>query len=133
MFPQFKCHTVLFDPLIGPYQSWSGPRSNGNERVFHIPQISKAGVSPSDCLISYPGHLLGRSYPSAEIQSVYSTASPTQLTGLNLSLMSVRFCVCTNLFTPFNVHFIEQKQLFVCTCNEKNSNKSYLKLKNEEK
>ena len=26
------------------------------------------------CLVSYPGHLLGKSYPSAERQSVYSTA-----------------------------------------------------------
>ena len=37
---------------------WSGPGSNGREGVLHIPQISKAGASPSDCLISYPGHLL---------------------------------------------------------------------------
>ena len=29
---------------------------------------------PSDCLVSYPGHSLGESYPSAEIQSVYSAA-----------------------------------------------------------
>ena len=27
---------------------------------------------PSNCLVSYPGHLLGESYPSAEMQSVYS-------------------------------------------------------------
>ena len=31
--------------------------------------------SPSDCLVSYPRHSLGESCPSAEIQSVYSTAS----------------------------------------------------------
>ena len=31
----------------------SGYESNGNERVLHIPQISKAGASPSDCLVSY--------------------------------------------------------------------------------
>ena len=36
----------------------SGPGSNGNERVFYIPQIFKAGTLPSDCLMSYPGHLL---------------------------------------------------------------------------
>ena len=28
-----------------------------------------------DCLVSYPGHLLGESYPSVEIQFVYSTAT----------------------------------------------------------
>ena len=33
----------------------------------------KAGTSPSDCLVSYPGHSLGGSYPSADVQSVIST------------------------------------------------------------
>ena len=38
-----------------------------------FPRIT--GTSPSDCLVSYPGHaLVGGSYPSAEVQSVYSTA-----------------------------------------------------------
>ena len=42
----------------------------------YIPQSSSiAGTSPSDCLVSYPGHSLGGgSYSSAEKQSVYSTA-----------------------------------------------------------
>ena len=53
----------------------SVPESNGNEGVLYIPQISKAGVLPSNGLMSYPGHLLGVSYPSAEMQLVYSTAS----------------------------------------------------------
>ena len=53
----------------------SGPGSNGNEVVLLIPQSSCiTGTSPSDCLVSYLGHLLGESYPSAEKQSVYSTA-----------------------------------------------------------
>ena len=34
----------------------------------------KAQTSPSDCFVSYLGHSLGGSYPSAEKQSVYSTA-----------------------------------------------------------
>ena len=39
-------------------QSQSGPRSDGNEGVLHIPQNSSiSGTSPSDCLVSYPGHL----------------------------------------------------------------------------
>ena len=37
----------------------SGSRSNGNEGVLHILEISKAGASPSDGLMSYTGHLLG--------------------------------------------------------------------------
>ena len=46
--------------------------TDGNEGVLRIPQSSSiAGTSPSDCL----GHSLGvGSYPSAEKQSVYSTA-----------------------------------------------------------
>ena len=36
----------------------SGPGSNGNEGVLRIPQITPAllGTSPSDSLVSYPGH-----------------------------------------------------------------------------
>ena len=54
----------------------SGPWSNGNEEVLLIPQSpSITGTSPSDCLVSYLGHLLGSgSYPSAEVQSMYFTA-----------------------------------------------------------
>ena len=73
---------ILFNPSIGPLSGattpgQSGPGSNGNEGVLRIPQSSSiAGTSPSDCLVSYPGHLLrgGGSYPSAEVPSVYSTA-----------------------------------------------------------
>ena len=60
----------------------SAPRSDGNEGVLHIPQRSSiTGTLPSDCLVSYPGHLLGVPYPSAEMQSVYSTALPTSWLG----------------------------------------------------
>ena len=31
----------------------SGPEGNGNEGVLYIPQIAKAGASPSDCFVSY--------------------------------------------------------------------------------
>ena len=52
----------------------SEPASNGNEGVLHIPQSSNiTGTSQSDCLVSYPGHSLRGFYPSAEVQSVYST------------------------------------------------------------
>ena len=37
----------------------SGPGSDGNEGVLLIPQSSCiAGTSSSDCLVSYPGHLM---------------------------------------------------------------------------
>ena len=54
-----------------------GPGSEGNEEVLCISQsCSITEASPSDCLVSFPGHSLGESYPFAEIQSVYS-AAPT--------------------------------------------------------
>ena len=57
-----------------PGQSWPG--NDGNEGVLCIPQISSiTGISLSDCLVSYPGHLLGEFYPSTEVQLVYSAAS----------------------------------------------------------
>ena len=53
----------------------SEPGSNGNEGVLCISQSSSiTGASPSDCLVSYLGHSLGKFYPSAEKQSVYSAA-----------------------------------------------------------
>ena len=53
----------------------SGPRNDGNGRFLPISQrYSITGTSPSDCLVSYTGHSFGgRSYPAAEMQSVYST------------------------------------------------------------
>ena len=74
---QFKCQTVLSNTQIGSYQVpplWIrvdlGVIANG---VFHILQsVSITGASPSDCSVSYPRTSLG--YPSAEMQSVYSTA-----------------------------------------------------------
>ena len=45
--------------------------------ILRIAQsFSIAGASQSDGLVSYPGHSLEESYPSAEIQSVNS-ATPT--------------------------------------------------------
>ena len=52
--------------------SQSGPGSNGIERVGHIPEIYKAGASPSDGLMSYSGHSFGWGLTA---QSVYSTAT----------------------------------------------------------
>ena len=53
----------------------SGPESNGNKGVLCIPQRSSiTGTLPLDCLVSYLRHSLGKSYPSAEMQLVYSAA-----------------------------------------------------------
>ena len=64
----------------------SGPESNGNEGVPRFPQSSKTGASPSDCLVSYPGHSLEESYPSTEMQLVYSTAQADTSTGHSLGM-----------------------------------------------
>ena len=66
--------TVLFQTIQFSISTQSRPWNVGNEMALHIPQNSSiTGTSPSDCLVSYPEHL-GESYPSAEMQSVYSTA-----------------------------------------------------------
>ena len=49
------------------------PGSNDVHGMLHIPQSSKTGASPSDNLMSYPGHSLEESYPSTEMQLAYST------------------------------------------------------------
>ena len=52
-----------------------GPGSDSNEVVQRICQSSNiTGASPSDYLLSYPGHALRESYLSLEMQSVCSTA-----------------------------------------------------------
>ena len=52
----------------------SGPGNYGNKGLHRILQGSSiTGASPSDCLVSYPGHSLAKFDPSEEMQSVYST------------------------------------------------------------
>ena len=73
---------VLFDPYIGSYKVLprkSGPNTNGNEGVLHIPQSSKSGSSPSDCFVSYPVHSLGVSYPSEKYSQYILWPQPTEL------------------------------------------------------
>ena len=80
------CHSRSTGSLVG---GWGLLLCRGAVSVFYslsregkatnrysaFPQsTSITGTSPSDCLVSYPGHSLGRSYPSAEKQSVYSAA-----------------------------------------------------------
>ena len=53
----------------------SEPGSDGSKGVLRNPlRSSITGASSSDCLVSYPGQTLEESYPSEEMQSVYSTA-----------------------------------------------------------
>ena len=47
-----------------------------------LQSTSITGVSPSDCLVSYPGHLLEESYLSAEMQSVYFAVSANLPAGI---------------------------------------------------
>ena len=55
----------------------SGPGSDGNEGVFHIPQSSSiTGTSPSDCLVSYLRHSFGVVLPlSREAVDVFYSSS----------------------------------------------------------
>ena len=80
---QFKSQTVLFDPLIEPYQV--------------LPLLSRVqlramakGTPPSsklqhywsltiECLVSYLRHSLGDSYPFSEMQLAYSTTPANRL------------------------------------------------------
>ena len=67
-------HSILSG---APNLGQSGHGNDGNEEVLCIPQSSSiTGASTSDCFVSYPEHPLGVWYPSAEIQSVYSTDPP---------------------------------------------------------
>ena len=43
--------------------------------VLHIPQTSKDGASPSDCLVSYPRHSLGVLPVCRDVDSVFSRHS----------------------------------------------------------
>ena len=53
----------------------SEPGSDGNQEVFCIHQsFCISGASLSDWLMSYAGHSFEKSYPSVEMQSVYSEA-----------------------------------------------------------
>ena len=59
---QFSCiwlrDSILSSSATTPSQS--GPWSDGSEGVLRILQSSSiTGISPPDCLVSFPGHLLG--------------------------------------------------------------------------
>ena len=52
------------DRTLSGATTMGGPGGNGNEGVIYISQSSSiTGTSPSDCLVSYPGHSLGKVLP----------------------------------------------------------------------
>ena len=62
-----------------------GGGGDGKERVLRISQSSSiTWASSFDYLVSYLGNTLGKSYPSTEMQSVYST---TQADWIRLTLV----------------------------------------------
>ena len=70
-------------PIDGPYQVLP---LHGNEGVHHIPQsYSITETVQSDCFVSYAEHSLGKSYPSAEMKSVYF-AGPADESKMNVKL-----------------------------------------------
>ena len=79
IYTQFKYKTTLFDLQIEPNQvlPLQARVDLGAMAIKGYRQSpSITGASPSDCLVSYPGHsLVGwGSFPSAEMKSVYSIA-----------------------------------------------------------
>ena len=65
---------VLLSGATTTGQIGTGNRSNKN--VLCIPQSPNiTEAEPSNCLLSHPEHMLGESYPSVEMQSVYSIAT----------------------------------------------------------
>ena len=83
IYPQLNLKIVLFQTI----QFSMSTQFNSNWPIGHyqvLPLRTRVDLRaiaikgtphfPSDCLVSYPGHLLGKSYPPAEMQSVYSTA-----------------------------------------------------------
>ena len=76
----------------------SGPGSDGNEGVFHIPQSSSiTGASPSDCLVLYPGHSFffggGAEYSTApdDWANYYETDDSLQLRKLNQNVFNYSY------------------------------------------
>ena len=79
----------------------SGPLSDGSKRILCIPQSSSiTGTSPIDCLVSYPGHLLGSSYPSAEVLSAYSTAVADWTMFICVLIVKIIYCVIVEEEVP---------------------------------
>ena len=87
---------VLCNPLIGPLSGattpdQSGLGSDGNEGVLRIPQSSSiTGTSLSDCLVSYPEHLLEEGVLSLCREAVGVFYSPSRLGKFKFSILKTK-------------------------------------------
>ena len=98
---------VLFNCYIGPLSGattpgQSGPVSDGNKGVLRIPQSSSiTGTSPSDCLMSSPGHSLGDLTHLQRSSRCILQPQPTgqAIVGLYwINLKQSIYCVCLIFF-----------------------------------
>ena len=73
----------------------SEPGSNGHEGIFRIPQsFCIIGSSPSDCLVSYPGILLGVGGALPLCRDVVGVFyCPSRLGSINLSTHKIFICI----------------------------------------
>ena len=86
-----SCATTLVKSELG---------SDGNEGAFCIPQSSSiTGTSPSDNLVSCPGHSLSGSYSSAEVHTVYSTVPVVWATRAHVGGVSYPFAAKQSVYS----------------------------------
>ena len=64
-----------------------GPGSNDNKGVLNIPLRFNTGTSRSDCLLSYPGHLLGIIPPLQGYNRCIRQIRPTRLIGSQFGIL----------------------------------------------
>ena len=97
-------HLVLFDTWMGPLSGAltldkSGPGIDGNKGVLYIPPSSSiTGISPSDCLVSYPEHLLG----GGDLTPLQKGRSSDQESSLNVV---VNMLDCNIVESEFELQF----------------------------
>ena len=113
---------VLFNPYIGPYQVLP-LRPRVDLWAMAMKGYSVFPKTPAlDYLVSYPGHSLGGSYPSAEVESVYSTA-PVDWAIHRVKCQTVLFQIIQfNVSTQFrhqNIYFEQFSSALVRSSNVK--------------
>ena len=86
------------------------PWSVRNKRILCIPQTSSiTRASPSDCFVSYSGYSMEKYYPSAEMQSVYSTASADWATNscVKIIYITYKYIIMELLMLNSNIFIIK--------------------------
>ena len=83
--------------------SQSRPENNGNERILHLPQISKAGALPSDGLMSYPGHSLWWWGGLTPLQRCSQCILQPQPTGLHIIVRKLQVLRSYNWFQMIQI------------------------------